>query len=226
MSLRLAVLASGRGSNLRTILEHISSGRLRAEVCLALSNNPEAGALAHATEFGVPCWAKSHTEFANRAEFDAAMLAEIKKAGAEAVVLAGYMRLISPEFLQAFPGRVLNIHPALLPSFPGLHGGRDAVDYGVRISGCTVHFVEEDMDRGPIIIQAAVPLLAHEEESDLMGRIHALEHRIYPQAIQWLAEGRLRSEGRAVHLLPPAADKTVRTVEEKGCLISPPMEDF
>ncbi len=229
--MKIAVLASGRGSNLRVILEQAAAGRLKAQVCLALSNNPEAGALKHAAEFGVPTWAHKPSEFSgaqsSRAAFDAAMLAAIKDAGAEAVVLAGYMRLLTPEFLREAPGPVLNIHPSLLPSFIGLHGGKDAVDYSVRISGCTVHLVTEELDGGPIIIQAACPLQAGESEDDLMGRVHALEHRIYPQAIQWLAEGRLKVEGRAVRLLP-APGKPIKPAPAPAFahLISPALEDF
>ena len=146
----------------------------------------------------------------------------IKASGAEYVVLAGYMRLLTSTFLQAFPGRVINIHPAILPSFPGAHGGPDAQAYGVKITGCTVHFVEELVDSGPVIIQAAVPANAGEELDDLMNRIHPLEHRIYPQALQWLAEGRLRVEGRQVFLAP--ADR--KTVTPDGpWLVWPPLEE-
>ena len=147
---------------------------------------------------------------------------ELLAAGVEYVVLAGYMRLLTSTFLQAFPGRVINIHPAILPSFPGAHGGPDAQAYGVKITGCTVHFVEELVDSGPVIIQAAVPANAGEELDDLMNRIHPLEHRIYPQALQWLAEGRLRVEGRQVFLAP--ADR--KTVTPDGpWLVWPPLEE-
>ena len=132
------------------------------------------------------------------------------------------MRLLSPVFLDAFSGRVINIHPALLPSFPGVHGGADALEYGVRISGCTVHFVEEKMDGGPVIIQAAVPVNPGEDVDDLMQRIHAMEHRIYPQAIQWLAQNRISVWGREVHVAPGSA---VATVPDGQWLVYPPLEE-
>lgn len=222
--MRIAVLASGGGSNLKTILTHARAGRLKVSPVLVLSNNPEAGALAHAREHGVPVWFKSHKGI-SREDFDAEMLAQIRAAKAEAVILAGYMRILSASFIKAFSGRILNIHPAILPSFSGAHGGADALDYQVRLSGCTVHFVDEVMDNGPVIIQAAVPLAADDGLSDLMGRIHSLEHRIYPQAIQWLAQGRLRVEGRRV-ILDKAGLASVGEGDTGPWIVSPALEDF
>lgn len=231
--MRIAVLASGSGSNLKTILVHAQAGRLSVRPVLVLSNNPEAGALNHAREHGVPVWFKPHRGV-SREDFDAEMIREIRAAGAEAVILAGYMRLLTPAFIQTFAGRILNLHPAILPSFAGAHGGRDALDYQVRISGCTVHFVDEIMDNGPVVIQAAVPVGPDDSLPDLMTRIHALEHRIYPQAIEWLAQGRLKVQGRKVTLLPKSGGKPgsppglARAGEgEHGpWLVSPALEDF
>ena len=227
--MRIAVLASGSGSNLKTILTLAEAGRLNAQSVLVLSNNPEAEALSHARAHNVPVWSKAHQGL-SREEFDAEMLGAIKASGAEAVILAGYMRILSTAFIRAFSGRILNIHPAILPSFAGARGGRDALDYQARITGCTVHFVDELMDNGPVIIQAAVPLTSADSLEDLMPRVHALEHRIYPQAIQWLAQGRLKVEGRKVTLLPRAG-KALRPAgigegEHGPWLVSPALEDF
>lgn len=225
--LRLAVLASGRGSNLQSLIRAIAQGRLHARIVLALSNVPEAPALEAARIAGIPTWSEPHRKYADRTAFDTAMLAAMHKAGVEAVALAGYMRLLSPPFLQAYPGRVLNIHPSLLPAFPGTDGAAATLEYGAKLAGCTVHFVEEAMDMGPVIIQAALPVRDNENQESLMPRIHALEHRVYPQALQWLAAGRLRLRGRVVHLLPQAdahgAEPDV-SLFPGGALINPPLE--
>jgi phosphoribosylglycinamide formyltransferase-1 len=221
MALPIAVLVSGSGSNLQSIIDRIESGALDAEIKLVLSNKPDAYGLLRARNHNIPALALDHTDFPSREAFDAEMVRAIREAGAEAVVCAGFMRILTTEFLNAFPGRVVNIHPALLPSFPGVHGQADAADYGVRISGCTVHFVDEKMDHGPVIIQAAVPAFPGEGGDALGGRILALEHRIYPQAIQWLAEGRLRVEGRHVSLRD--AGKPAAPAPENA-LVSPALE--
>ncbi len=158
MTLQLAVLASGNGSNLQAILDRIASGALDARVCLVLCNKPEARALTRARAAGVAHLVLAPADHLDRESFDAAMVAAIRAHGADTVALAGYMRLLTPGFLAAFPGRVVNIHPALLPSFPGLRGAADARDYGVTLAGCTVHFVDEQMDHGAVIVQAAVPV--------------------------------------------------------------------
>ena len=230
MTLRIAALASGTGSNIAAILKYIEDGRLDATVALVLSNKMEAPVLARAREKGIPTWAQDHKSFPSREAFDNAMVKAIQDAGADTVVLAGYMRILTAGFVQAFPGRVLNIHPAILPSFPGAHGGRDALGYGVRVSGATVHFVDEIMDNGPVIIQAVVPVSCFDTEETLMPRIQALEHRIYPQALQWLAQNRLQVEGRKVALLP--AKKSFPTLAATGdgnhgpWLVSPALEGF
>lgn len=224
---RLAVLASGTGSNLAAIQQAIVAGRIAARIALALTNKPEAGVAALAGEMGIPLWARPHKEFLNRVEFDSAMLAAMEAASIDAVVLAGYMRLLSPHFIRAYAGKILNIHPSLLPAFAGGRGVGDTLEYGVRFAGCTVHFVTEDMDTGPIIIQAALPVLPGEDAVALHRRIQQLEHRIYPQAVQWFTQGRLRPEGRHVRLLPPRHGGTPAPAlsTPDGCLINPPLEE-
>jgi len=220
VSLSVAVLVSGSGSNLQALIERREAGALDARIALVLSNRPEAQALERARTHGIPALAIPHARYPDRAAFDRAMIAAIREAGAEAVVMAGFMRMITPEFLQAFPGRVVNIHPALLPSFPGIRGQRDAADYGVAIAGATVHFVDEIMDHGPVIIQAAVPAYPDDDGESLGARILALEHRILPQAVQWLATGRLSLEGRKVRL----RDAGLPKAEVEGALVNPPLE--
>ncbi len=224
--LRIAVLASGQGSNFRAILGHIRAGRIKAELVLLLSNVPDAPAVAFAREVGIPVWTKPHAEFPSRAAFDEAMLAAMRDNGIDAVVLAGYMRLLSPLFIRAYKGKILNIHPSLLPSFSGVSGGPDALAYGVKLTGCTVHFVVEDLDAGPVIIQAALPVAEADDHNSLMPRIHALEHRIYPQAVAWLAQGRITVNGRVVRLAPATMESTTATVQAGNfpALVHPPLE--
>lgn len=227
--MRIAVLASGTGSNLKIILEHAASGRLEVTPALVLSNNPEAEALEHARAHGVPVWSRTHRGVA-REYFDAEMIAAIREAGAEAVILAGYMRILSLGFIKEFAGRILNIHPAILPSFSGASGVKDALDYQVRLTGCSVHFVDEIMDNGPVVIQAAIPVCADDDPADVLPRIQAMEHRIYPQAVQWLAQGRLRVNGRKVTILPkPGASLRMASIGESVLgpwMVSPALEDF
>ena len=224
----LAVLASGRGSNFQTLVRLMGEGRLAARVALLLSNKPGCAAVAFAREHGIPVWAKDHTAYTDREAFDRDMLTAMSAAGVQAVVLAGYMRLLSASFVRAYAGRIINLHPSLLPAFPGAHAGADALAHGAKITGCSVHFVEEALDSGPVIIQAAVPVGAEDTENSLMPRIHALEHRILPQAVTWMAEDRLRLEGRKVRLLPggPAGTTAVGTTEHGSFLVNPPLEDF
>jgi phosphoribosylglycinamide formyltransferase-1 len=200
----LAVLVSGGGSNLQSILDKIDAGHIDASVRLVLSNKEDAYGLERARRCGIPAVALPHKGFASREAFDTEMARVINAHGVSAesgaVVLAGFMRMLTPGFLRAFPHRVVNIHPALLPSFPGTHGAADAAAYGVRLAGCSVHFVDEIMDHGPVIIQAAVPALPGEGGPALAERILRLEHCIYPQALAWLAAGRIRIEGRHVQV--------------------------
>ena len=194
------MLASGSGSNLQAIIDEIKSGFLPVELALVLSDKPQAYALQRAKAAGVPTKVLLPADFASREDYDAELVRLLKASGAEAVALAGYMRLVTPVFLQAFSHRVLNIHPALLPSFPGLHGQRQAFEYGVKVAGCTVHFVDEGMDSGPIILQAPVPVLEDDDADSLAARILEQEHIIYPLALRLLAEGKLHIEGRRVRI--------------------------
>lgn len=227
MTLSIAALASGGGSNVAAIIKSIERGNLDARVAVVLSNNPGAPVLDRARAAGVPVWTRSHEAFADREAFDGEMMAVIRDAKADTIALAGYMRMLSTPFVQAFAGRILNIHPALLPSFPGLHGVGDAVAHGARFSGATVHFVDEHMDHGPIIIQAITPVGTADNEESVTPRVHALEHRIYPQALQWLAENRIELEGRRVRLLPRIPHVELASSGDNGhgpWMICPPLE--
>lgn len=221
MPIKLAVLVSGGGSNLQSIIDRIADGALDAEISMVFSNKAGAFGLERARRAGIPTACLSHKDFASREDFDAAMVAAIKAFDVDVVVLAGFMRLLTPVFLGAFE-TIINIHPALLPSFAGCHGQADAADYGVKLSGCTVHFVDEIMDNGPVVIQAAVPVVPGETGDTLGPRILAYEHRIYPQALQWLAEGRISVDGRHVHIAP--ADKPLATLDTPG-FVNPPLEE-
>jgi phosphoribosylglycinamide formyltransferase-1 len=198
--LKLGVLISGNGSNLQSIIDHIEQGSLNAEIRIVISNNPDAFGLVRAKKHGIPSAVLKNTDFKSKDDFDTELISTLKNHGVDLVVLAGFMRIISPVLLKAFPARIMNIHPALLPSFPGLNGQKQALDYGVKYSGCTVHFVDEGVDTGPIIIQAVVPVLDNDTEETLADRILKEEHKIYPQAIQLFAEGRLEVKGRKVRI--------------------------
>ena len=225
MPLKIAILASGSGTNAQAMIDKSADGILDVDIRMILSNRPGAGVLERALKAGLPHLALDHTLFPDRESYDRKLIAVLRESGAELIVLAGYMRLLSSAFLEAFAGRVVNIHPALLPSFPGVHGGADAQAYGVKISGCTVHFVEEKVDSGPVIIQAAVPVNAGEDPDDLMRRIHAMEHRIYPQALQWFAEGRISTRGRQVHLTPAVSPARSAVRPDGPWLVWPPLEE-
>jgi phosphoribosylglycinamide formyltransferase 1 len=197
--LRIAVLVSGRGSNLQAIIDNIEKGLLRAEIAVVISDQPEAYSLERARKHNIPAIPLSAKGYkGKREEYDALLVKELQKHRVELVCLAGFMRIITPALIKAFPSRILNIHPALLPAFPGLHVQKAALEHGVKFSGCTVHFVDEDMDTGPIIIQAVVPVLDNDTEDSLSERILKQEHKIYSRAIQLYAEGRLKIAGRRV----------------------------
>jgi phosphoribosylglycinamide formyltransferase 1 len=223
MSLKIAVLISGGGSNLQSIIDRIQQGVLDAEITLVLSNIKYAFGLERAERHGIKSTVIEHGAFKSREEFDRAMVHEIRSSGAQAVILAGFMRILSPFFINSFPGMILNIHPALLPSFPGVNAQKQAADYAVKISGCSVHFVDEKMDSGPIIIQAAVPGFDNDDEKSMGGRILTLEHRIYPQAIQWLARERLKINGRRVEI-SEAPGPMLTGIGRECSLINPGLE--
>ncbi|MBN1210062.1 MAG: phosphoribosylglycinamide formyltransferase [Myxococcaceae bacterium] len=192
---RLGVLVSGSGSNLQALLDACAREDFPAEVACVVSNVPTAFALERARKAGVPAVVLEHKAFASRADFERALGEALRRAGVEWVCLAGFMRLLSADFLAGFSGRVLNIHPALLPAFPGLHAQRQALERGVKIAGCTVHFVDAGTDTGPIIAQAAVPVLPGDDEASLSARILAEEHRLYPLAVRLAVTGKVTLEG-------------------------------
>jgi phosphoribosylglycinamide formyltransferase-1 len=196
---RIGVLVSGRGSNLQAIIDNIEEGLLPAEVAVVISDQPDAYSLERARKHNIQAiYISSKGYRGKRDDYDALLVKELQKSNVELVCLAGFMRIITPTLIRAFPNRILNIHPALLPAFPGLHVQKAALEHGVKFSGCTVHFVDEGMDTGPIIIQAVVPIRDNDTEDSLSERILKQEHKIYSRAIQLYAEGRLKIEGRRV----------------------------
>ncbi len=198
--IRISVLASGRGSNFQSIIDAISNKRLSAEIAILVTDNPSAFAIERAKRYGIECLVLDPKEFESRDEYYTRISQELTKRNTGLVVLAGFMRIVGKPLIDAFPHKIMNIHPALLPAFPGLHGQKQALEYGVKISGCTVHFVDEGMDTGPVIIQAAVPVYQDDTEETLSERILYLEHQIYPEAIRLFSEGRLEVEGRTVRI--------------------------
>lgn len=201
---RLGVLISGSGTNLQAIIDAAEAGRLAAEVAVVVSDKADAYGLERARAHGVPGVAIDRREHADAASFNHAIAGTLREHGVEVVVMAGYMRLLGAEVLAAFPDAVVNIHPALLPSFAGAHGIADAFTYGVKVTGVTVHFANEEFDAGPIIAQEAVRIEEDDTVETLEARIHEVEHRVYPEALQLLVTGRLHIEGRRVRVAPPA----------------------
>lgn len=196
----VGVLVSGSGSNLQSLIDHIEAGKLDAEIRVVLCNNNDAYALERCRKHRIPARVVDHRKFASRELFDRCMIEILNACGVTLVVMAGFMRILSPEFFRAFPLRIMNIHPALLPSFPGTHVQQKALDYGVKFAGCTVHFADEGVDSGPIIIQTVVPVFDEDTVESLAERILKEEHRIYPQAVQYYAEGRIEIAGRRVRI--------------------------
>ncbi|HRF73156.1 MAG TPA: phosphoribosylglycinamide formyltransferase [Accumulibacter sp.] len=197
--IRIVILISGRGSNMASLLAAAASAELPGRIVGVLANRPDAAGLAAASACGVPSRVVDHRLFASRDQFDAALATAIDCLEPDLVVLAGFMRILGEAFVRRYEGRLLNVHPSLLPAFPGLHTHRRALAEGVRIHGCTVHFVTPDLDHGPIIVQAAVPVLDGDDEATLAARVLAQEHRVYPLAVRWFAEARLRlRDGRVV----------------------------
>lgn len=201
-TLRIGVLGSGSGTNMQAILDAIASGRLNARVVCAISDVADARILERARQHGVPAFHVDGAPFKTKLDGDAQQrcIDLLRQHGADTVALAGFMRMVKPGLLRAFPNRVLNIHPALLPAFPGLHAWEQALQYGARVAGCTVHFVDEGMDSGAIIVQRVVPVLPGDTPTTLHARIQAQEHEAYPEALQLLAEGKLRIDGRIVEI--------------------------
>lgn len=208
MNRRIGVLISGRGSNLQAIIDATRDGRLDAVVAVVVSNRAEALGLQRARDANIPTAVIDHRAFPGREAFERALVDELRRHDVALVCLAGFMRLLGPAFLEAFPNRILNIHPSLLPAFPGLHAQRQAFDYGVKISGATVHLVTAELDAGPIVLQAAVPVRDDDTEDTLAARILVEEHRIYPEAIRIVLDGRWRIEGRRFIVEPAVAAGT------------------
>ncbi len=207
--MNLGVLISGRGSNLAAILAAVDAGALPARVALVVSNKADAAGLGRAAAAGVPTRVVPHGAYPDRAAFDAALVAALREAAVDVVVLAGFMRLLTPVFLDAFPNRVVNIHPALLPAFPGVDAQAQALAYGARVTGCTVHLVDAGTDTGPVIAQAAVPILEGDDRDALAARILPREHELLVRALAWMAAGK-------VIVLPPAAPGGRATVRVHG----------
>jgi phosphoribosylglycinamide formyltransferase-1 len=212
--MKTVILISGRGSNLEALIAARDGGALPVDIAAVLSNRPDAAGLATATAAGIAACCIDHQAFAGRDAFDAALADRIDGFAPDLVVLAGFMRILGDEFVRRYAGRLMNIHPSLLPAFPGLHTHRRALAEGVRIHGCTVHFVTPALDHGPVIIQAAVPVLDGDDEATLAARVLRQEHRIYPQAVRWFAEGRLRLAGDHVRLAGEAAGGGVLVAPE------------
>ena len=215
--LPIAVLISGSGTNLQSIIDVIAANRLDAKIEVVLSNRADAFGLVRAKDHGIPSEVLDHKSFPSREAYDQAIVDLLRARGVKLVALAGFMRLLSPVFVAAFSNRIMNIHPALLPCFPGLHVQKKALEHGVRFSGCTVHFVNEECDEGPIIIQAVVRVFPDDTEEQLAERILKQEHRIYPRAIQLYAQGRLHVVGRKV--LVDGLDQDASQI-----LIHPPLD--
>lgn len=211
MTGRVAVLASGSGTNLQALLDDTSTVY---EVVVVLTNRPQAGALDRAAAADVSTEVLPHRGFPSRDAYDAALVAALEPYRVDWVVLAGFMRILTPTFLDAYPGRVLNIHPALLPAFPGLDGAAQALEYGVRVAGCTVHLVDAGTDTGPIVAQAAVPVLPGDTLDTLKARILRQEHQLLPQVVRWAAEGRVELAGRRVHVHLPEGESTLLWSEQ------------
>jgi phosphoribosylglycinamide formyltransferase-1 len=193
---RLGVLISGRGSNLQALIDSIANGTLSASIVVVISNRHDAAGLQRAREAGIETLVISHRAFASRDDYDRALATELQARDVGLVCLAGFMRLVGAELIDAFPNRILNIHPSLLPAFPGLDAQRQAIEYGVKVSGVTVHFVTAELDGGPIVVQRVVPVMADDTEESLAARILEEEHRAYPQAVQMILDGGWRLEGR------------------------------
>ncbi|HEV3220085.1 MAG TPA: phosphoribosylglycinamide formyltransferase [Candidatus Acidoferrales bacterium] len=216
MTKRIGILLSGRGSNFEALAESIAAGRLPgAEIAIVISNREGAPGIERARERGIPARVIP-SKGLEREAYDKLVVAALREAGVELVCLAGFMRLLSPYFVAAFRGRILNIHPSLLPSFPGLEAQRQALEYGVRYAGCTVHFVDENLDAGPILLQAIVPVLDGDTPETLSARILQEEHRVYTEAVRLVLEGRYRIEGRRVIHLSSAPGSTASAAGHKS----------
>ena len=200
MNRRLGVLISGRGSNLQSLIDAIAAGRLDATIAVVISNRDDAGGLQRARAAGIETVVISHRGWPSREEYDAALVRELQSRSVGLVCLAGFMRIFSAPMLEAYRNRMLNIHPSLLPAFPGLHTHEKALAAGVKVHGCTVHFVTPELDHGPIVAQAAVPVRAGDDAAALAARVLKQEHIVYPRAVRWFLEGKLALDNGVVHV--------------------------
>lgn len=220
--IRLAILASGNGTNAEAILEAVKNKNLDADIRVILTNKPESGVIERARRWNVPVEIVPSKGHKDRAEYDSLVVGALSRYAVDTIALAGWMRILSHVFLEAYPNRIINLHPAILPSFKGGTGIKDAYEHGVRISGCSVHLVCPELDNGPLIIQAAVPVQGTMDEFE--AQVHRMEHRILPQALQWFSEGRLSIDGRKAVVAEPVYPVR-RTDYLEGCLISPALEE-
>ena len=198
--INIGVLASGRGTNLQAIIEAVEEGKIEGEIKVVISDNPDAYALKRAEQYNIDTRYINFKEFKNREDYDKEIIKTLEEKKIDLVVLAGYMRILSPYFIRTCKNKIMNIHPALLPSFPGLHAQKQAIEHGVKVSGCTAHFVDEGVDSGPIILQKVVEVKDNDTEESLAERILKEEHQIYPRAIQLFSQGRLIIKGRKVFI--------------------------
>ncbi|MFN3814465.1 MAG: phosphoribosylglycinamide formyltransferase [Aquificaceae bacterium] len=196
--MKLGVLVSGRGSNLQAIIDAVASKKLKDSIELVISDRGKALAIQRCIKHGIPYRVIERGGFSSKENFEKALVNELKEADVELVILAGFMRILSPHFVKHFPMRIINIHPSLIPAFRGINAQKQAIEYGVKITGCTVHFVTEELDSGPVIVQACVSVFEKDTEESLSERILSYEHKILPQAIRWISEGRVKVYGRRV----------------------------
>lgn len=219
--IKLGVLISGRGTNLQSIIAASKKGMIDAEIAIVISDKKDAHGLVRAKENDIHTLFLSPKDYRNREEFDKKVVEELNKHKVDLVLLAGFMRIVTPALIEPFRNRIMNIHPALLPSFPGLDAQKQALEHGVRFSGCTLHFVEEGMDEGPIIIQAVVPVMDNDTVDTLSERILKYEHKIYPIAVQLFAEGRLKVEGRKVLVNKEGMSSEIYKLDDNNVKINP-----
>lgn len=222
--IKLGILISGRGSNLQSIIDASKKGMIDAEIAIVISDKNDAYGLVRAKENDISTLFLSPKDYRNREDFDKKVVEELNKYKVDLVLLAGFMRIVTSVLIEPFKNRIMNIHPALLPSFPGLDAQKQALEYGVRFSGCTVHFVEEGMDEGPIIIQAVVPVMDSDAVDSLSERILKYEHKIYPIAVQLFAEGRLKVEGRKVRVNKEGMSSGIYKLGDNNVMINPILE--
>lgn len=223
-AMRIGVLVSGSGSNLQALIDHAEARTLGADITCVVSNNPDAGGLDRARAHHLPAIAHNHRDYESREAYDAEMVRILREYDVDLIVMAGFLRLVTPTLIDPFEGRIINIHPSLLPAFTGAHAQADAAAFRPRIAGCTVHYVDEQLDHGPIIIQAAVPVQPDDDTDALAARILTMEHRILPQAIRWLADERISVQGRQVHLTPDLAHNA-GFAHNVPALVQPPLEN-